>query len=858
MPRVCAKTGLTLLIAIAFGAARPARASEIPRHFGLYLAKTTSSTTSAPTPVTLVASSIEATAHGPVIEVVTTQRFTNTTKHTIEAVYVFPLPAEAAVSAMAIRVGEKTIHAEIAPREQALARHEAAVAAGVVGALFEQERPDVFTQTITGIAAGATVEIELRWDLIASKVDGAWELIVPLVVAPRAAPGTATGRGTVGSGTAPDTDRSSDASRVTPPTRDDGKGVATTFALTLDARASGVTSPSHELAIKSSADATRVTTTDATSARDLIVRWKTKGKPRGWIERDDAAGFVAVTVEAPAKPRGKRKPVRAVIVVDDGGAPGTEAALIGHRLGRELVAALGKQDRYAARGKSGAYDWHRSGARVELDATTRAGRHDLVALIGRLAEAVAAAEGTPEIVLITDGLVADQAAVIAAAKQHAVPVHVIGVGAAPNRSLIAGIAAATGGVARYVDPDDVAATAKLVIGDVAHPADPPVIDWGGLEVTDMIPAVLPRLGAGQAITVFGRTRRARVARARINRDAGFAIEVEDRPAPRLGATSPHGVLARQWARGRLAELIASQAAAADIARVAMTYGLVSPHTAMIAVGEEVVDRAGTRRSIAVPVAMPSGMRWQATYRDPQDGKGKDADGKIAEERPVSGSTPTGGVTIDTTTGKNVPVVPPPARDFESTLDGAGAPDSGGDGDRAEGQNLRQDTDDDEDALAAPRSMDLAGAPSSEVTVRHRRVGGGALRLGLRAGGGVVLGDELRRGMGAVGGRLGLALARGRVEAGVDASFWVVGRDADVAFRSLFSITLPALVGPWLDLNLGAGLHLADDSGFAYGAGLRFGRGRLTPTLRWDGALLRGADDKLHSVGAANLGLELDF
>jgi hypothetical protein len=51
-------------------------------------------------------------------------------------------------------------------------------------------------------------------------------------------------------------------------------------------------------------------------------------------------------------------------------------------------------------------------------------------------------------VLITDGLIADDAAAIERAAATGLTIHTIAIGAAPNRWLLAAIAARTGGVAR--------------------------------------------------------------------------------------------------------------------------------------------------------------------------------------------------------------------------------------------------------------------------------------------------------------------------------------------------------------------------------------------------------------------------
>src|SRR5262245_37702491 len=52
------------------------------------------------------------------------QRFRNTTGKVAEAVYVFPLPTGAAVTAMRVTVGGTTFDAAIAPRADATARYE--------------------------------------------------------------------------------------------------------------------------------------------------------------------------------------------------------------------------------------------------------------------------------------------------------------------------------------------------------------------------------------------------------------------------------------------------------------------------------------------------------------------------------------------------------------------------------------------------------------------------------------------------------------------------------------------------------------------------------------------------------------
>ena len=77
----------------------------------------------------IVDSRIEVTVRRPILETVVVQRFRNTSGHATEATYIFPLPADAASSALAIQIGGRTVRGAIDGREEAQRRYEAAVAA---------------------------------------------------------------------------------------------------------------------------------------------------------------------------------------------------------------------------------------------------------------------------------------------------------------------------------------------------------------------------------------------------------------------------------------------------------------------------------------------------------------------------------------------------------------------------------------------------------------------------------------------------------------------------------------------------------------------------------------------------------
>ena len=158
---------------------------------------------------------VKAEISGFISRVVVTQQFENPFKEKIEAVYTFPLPQNAAVDDMTMIVGERTIRGKILPREEAQAVYDAAKSSGKVASLLDQERPNIFTQSVANILPGEQIKITISYVETLNYVNGAYEFVFPMVVGPRYVPGSPSGRNQ-GNGFAPDTDRVPDASRITP------------------------------------------------------------------------------------------------------------------------------------------------------------------------------------------------------------------------------------------------------------------------------------------------------------------------------------------------------------------------------------------------------------------------------------------------------------------------------------------------------------------------------------------------------------------------------------------------------------------------------------------------------------------
>jgi Ca-activated chloride channel homolog len=105
---------------------------------------------------------VDLTVSGPTVRARVTQLFRNPTQQWMEATYVFPLPAGSAVDTLKMVVGNHVVVGDIKERQQARAIYEQAKQNGQKAALTEQERPNIFTNSVANIGPGETVLVELR------------------------------------------------------------------------------------------------------------------------------------------------------------------------------------------------------------------------------------------------------------------------------------------------------------------------------------------------------------------------------------------------------------------------------------------------------------------------------------------------------------------------------------------------------------------------------------------------------------------------------------------------------------------------------------------------------------------------
>ncbi|MFN0252139.1 MAG: VIT domain-containing protein [Kofleriaceae bacterium] len=134
----------------------------------------------------LTAAALRVDARGGIARCVLEQRFENKLKERLHVTYRMPLPADGAVSGYAFTIGDRVVRGVVDRKQKARDRFEKAIASGHTAGLLEQERADIFTQSLGNIPPGEAITVAIEIDQrLVWLAEGEWELRFPTVIGPR-------------------------------------------------------------------------------------------------------------------------------------------------------------------------------------------------------------------------------------------------------------------------------------------------------------------------------------------------------------------------------------------------------------------------------------------------------------------------------------------------------------------------------------------------------------------------------------------------------------------------------------------------------------------------------------------------
>lgn len=585
------------------------------------------------------------------------QVYKNDTGKKIEVFYQFPLPHQGAVTDMVVKINDRTIFGTIKEKQAARKEYEQAKAAGKTVSLVEQERPNIFSQSIANILPDDEITVTLRVFHPLRYSAGQFEYSFPVTIGPRYMGGTPTGKG--GSGWSPDTSKTPDASHISPPYIP--AGIDSSHLLDIDLTISSqvdikaVVPVSHYINLKNESKGrwhVTLSPHDQIPNKDFTLRFRTESDlPQFSLlthRQSGEDGFFALTLVPPSRRQeSKIVPKEMVFVLDRSGSMrGVTMAKAKEALVKSL-RRLGEQD---------SFNIILFDDKVEsLWDKPQGATPESVRQAVRYAETVDARGGTemekpllkglayPEdpkrqriLLFITDGNVGYEKALLAKIRQNLGNSRIfsVGIGSSVNRYLVGEVAREGRGLAEYIRQDeDVAERLNAMFKRISSPVLTDVsIDFGKLETYEVLPAKAHDLFFEEPTTLVGRYRSsgsdtlrvmANSAEGNVKWESKLDFPVHDQANPALRYA---------WAKKKIDSLSLTalggetEQLKAEIVALSTRYSVLSRYTAFIAVEREVRDpsKLPSERWL-IPSELPEGLEFE--------GFGPEIQMKVSRVRP---------------------------------------------------------------------------------------------------------------------------------------------------------------------------------------------------------------------------------
>uniref|UniRef100_A0A4W6CSQ1 VIT domain-containing protein n=1 Tax=Lates calcarifer TaxID=8187 RepID=A0A4W6CSQ1_LATCA len=142
-------------------------------------------------PVPLKSIEVQLEVRDHVATVVSTLNYENKEDKPLEAVFVFPLPGDAAVCHFSATIGQTQIVAEVKEKQQAREEYDDALSSGQQAFLLEEseQSPDIFSLSVGSLPPGESASIRLEYVTeLAVQADDGLRFCLPAVLNPRYEP----------------------------------------------------------------------------------------------------------------------------------------------------------------------------------------------------------------------------------------------------------------------------------------------------------------------------------------------------------------------------------------------------------------------------------------------------------------------------------------------------------------------------------------------------------------------------------------------------------------------------------------------------------------------------------------------
>lgn len=585
---------------------------------------------------------------GLIVRAKVRQEFENDGDNWVEGVYAFPLPEDAAVDHMRMQIGTRIIEGQIKEREQAKRVYEQAKHEGKKASLIEQERPNLFTNSVANIGPHERVAVEIEYEQVLRYDAGKFTLRFPMAITARYIPGVPLDRFS-GLGWAADTDQVPDASRITPPVRNVG-GAVNPISLTMHLNAGfpigELESPYHAIK-REDIDAAKgvaliMLADEQTFAdRDFELRWRPMSgqAPKAALFREQIGGdFYYLLMVLPPQggahtesEAGQTLAREVIYIIDTSGSmAGTSIRQAKHALLLALTR-LRPGDRFNIISFNSttdqlfgdavpAYGYNLERARDYIHGLTASGGTEMQPALAAALKQQRESGSVRQIIFLTDGSVGNEAGLFNLIRQRLGDsrLFTVGIGSAPNSHFMSKAAEFGRGSFTYIgDVNQVQVQMASLFNKLETPLMGDLRIDSGNAVTETYPQRLPDLYSSEPLVVAFKTdannRQLLLSGRREKQNWRTALQL-DRAAVGKG-------IGGLWARRKIGALMDAQYTGAppeetkrQILNVALQHHLVSKYTSLVAVditpsrpnGEGLDQRT-------LPVNLPHGQVFEKIF-----------------------------------------------------------------------------------------------------------------------------------------------------------------------------------------------------------------------------------------------------
>lgn len=461
-------------------------------------------------------------AIGAAVSVEIEQVFHQSAGQALDVLYSFPLPSRAAVYRCEMIVNGRTMRAKVVEQEAARKIAMRKKAEGHRTALVEMERGNLFTLSLGNVQPDDVIVIRFAYfeELDAWRDEMA--LQIPFNPGVRYIPGKPLLRSNSGRGSADDTDQVRDASRISPPRIDQVHPDAARLSLQgkLDGRdvdLCSISSPTHPTGVRPAAGAFEifVPANAAVPDRDFVLRWRRAAYPSplatAWISSDQEAKYALIQLRASNEvPTEDREGSDIYFLVDRSGSMAgekwakTAEALIAFvnaaaQHDRVWITFFGSDFRDFAEKPLERDALLRDSNFLSLAALGTGGGTELLPALRHVlaTEQRFSTQRCSHIVLITDGQVANEEAVLKEVCGHLSPIHCFGIDHAVNEAFLRQLAGQQRGTSAFLTPDDDLVRPVAILGSrLGRPVFTHLTLDGAWELAD---TELPDIHAGQVV-----------------------------------------------------------------------------------------------------------------------------------------------------------------------------------------------------------------------------------------------------------------------------------------------------------------------------------------------------------------------